>query len=809
MQAILLALFSHLATRKAAIHEGRQSGSRAATGQIQGFQFANIYIAWTTVCIQHVIGGVLVSGAQVDANVRSLRLLFTDTRYLIDNYQREYAWSQDDVQILIDDLWEGFEGHNGRPAETFFLGPFVYVQHDPTSRWLVDGQQRFTTLHLILLHLHRIAQQYDEPDTAAKLYNLVYGYTRHGRPRRFRIDISERRPALEALRDGKKFTIIGKTLSVRNLWERGEQLRDLLEERIDSENCARFVDWMLDQVVMVAITAPDRPSGYRIFESMNDRGARLTPVDLLKSHLMSKVGDAEDEATELNNKWRMMLAELTAAGEDDPGTPRIFLKAALLAHWARSGTADARTIDTALHLWVKENPRLTGLDRHGGYFLFMDMLIKLANHYAMFLRAAHSVDHKNGTQAIYFNHVNGLNNQMSLLLAAVQPGDSVPEARSKASLAANFLDLTFVTRALADEPTDARQFQDVINNAIPQLRRSRTLAEVSSILTQHLPDNDPFLDVPTFGMRGTNYRQVKYMLARLTAYVDSGCKVDVGAEYYLDSPYPWQVEHVFANHPERYSAEIPDPGTFRSLRARLGVLLLLPSSDNASFNDSPYDEKIGYYSRHNKLAAIFDPKNQRRNPSVRNFVAKNSLGALFHSFGDHPEMMAVVESRGLLYQELCRQVWSAEAVGLPVPKTKKAQARLETASSSQVAVPEGATTGQAKKAAAPRKATAGAPTQISKLVQAKVLSPETKLQGTHRGIAYRAHIDTDGYIRLASGDRYRKPDDAARIAVGITSISGMAFWHVGGLDDQLVSLKEVFTQAQKNGQLPAPKSRGR
>lgn len=756
-----------------------------------------------------MIGGVLVSGAQVDANVMSLRLLFTDTRYLIDNYQREYAWSQDDVQILIDDLWEGFEGHNGRPAETFFLGPFVYVQHDPTSRWLVDGQQRFTTLHLILLHLHRIAQQCDEPDTAAKLYNLVYGYTRHGRPRRFRIDINERRPALEALRDGKKFTITGKTLSVRNLWQRGEQLRGLLEERIDSENCARFVDWLLDQVVMVAITAPDRPSGYRIFESMNDRGARLTPVDLLKSHLMSKVGDAEDEATELNNKWRTMLAELTAAGDDDPDTPRIFLKAALLAHWAQPGTDDAKTIDVALHLWVKENPALIGLNRHGGYFRFMDTLIKLANHYAMFLRAAHSVDHGNGAQSIYFNHTNGLNNQMALLLAAVQPGDSRSEARSKASLAANFLDLMFVTRALADEPTDARQFQDVINDAIPQLRRSQTMAEVSSILARHLPDDDPFMDVPTFGMRGTNYRQVKYLLARLTAYVESGCKSDVSAEYYLDSPYPWQVEHVFANHPERYSAEIPDPVTFRSLRARLGVLLLLPSSDNASFNDAPYDEKIGYYSRHNRLAAIFDPKNQRRNPSVRNFVAKNGLGALFHSFGDHPEMMVVVESRGLLYQELCRQVWSAEAVGLPVPKAKKAQAQPETASSSQIAVPGDATTGQAKKAAAPRKATARAPTQVSKLVQAKVLSPETRLHGIHRGIAYTAHIDADGHIRLASGDHYRKPDDAARIAVGITSISGMAFWHVDGRDGQVVSLKDVFTQAQKNGQLPPPKSRSR
>jgi len=750
----------------------------------------------------------VTDAVQIGANVRSLRRLFTDTNYLIDNYQREYAWSQDDVQILIDDLWEGFEGQNGRPAETFFLGPFVYVQQDQASRWLVDGQQRFTTLHLILLHLHLIAQQCDEPDTAAKLFNLVYGYTRHNRPRRFRIDINERRPALEALRDGKQFTITGKTLSVRNLWQRGEQIRGLLEERIDSENCARFVDWILDQVVMVAIQAPDRPSGYRIFESMNDRGARLTPVDLLKSHLMSKVGDAEDEATELNDKWRTMLANLTAAGNDDPDTPRIFLKAVLLAHWAKPGTADARTIDTALHLWVKENPTLIGLDLHAGYFRFMDTLIKLANHYAMFLRATRSVDHKNGAQSIYFNHANGLNNQMALLLAAVQPRDSVAEARSKASLAANFLDLMFVAQALADEPTDARQFQDLINDLIPQLRQAQTMAEVASVLTRQLPDNDPFAGVPVFGMRGTNYRQVKYLLARLTAYVESGCKVDLGAEHYLDSPYPWQVEHVFANHPERYSAEIPDPDTFRSLRARLGVLLLLPSPDNASFNDAPYDEKISYYSRHNRLAAILDPNSQRRNPSVRNFVTKNDLGSLFHSFGDHPEMTDVVDSRGLLYQELCRQVWSAEAVGLPVPRTKrepKTETQPEIAAVSQAAVTASETTAQPEKPAAPMKTSGGALTQISKLVRANVLSPETKLRGTYRGTTYTAHIDADGHIRLPSGDHYRKPDDAARIAVGIKNISGMAFWHVDDLNGPPTSLKDVFTRAQRNGQLPTPK----
>jgi hypothetical protein len=102
--------------------------------------------------------------------------------------------------------------------------------------------------------------------------------------------------------------------------------------------------------------------------------------------------------------------------------------------------------------------------------------------------------------------------------------------------------------------------------------------------------------------------------------------------------------------------------------------------------------------------------------------------------------------------------------------------------------------------------TSGAPTQVSKLVQAHVLTPETKLRGTYRGATYTAYIDDDGHIRLPSGDHYRKPDDAARIAVGVKSISGMAFWCVDDPNGEPRSLKDVFAEAQAKGQLPAPKS---
>jgi hypothetical protein len=172
-------------------------------------------------------------------------------------------------------------------------------------------------------------------------------------------------------------------------------------------------------------------------------------------------------------------------------------------------------------------------------------------------------------------------------------------------------------------------------------------------------------------------------------------------------------------------------------------------------------------------------------------------------------MTAVVDSRGLLYQELCRQVWSAEAVGIPVPKATaqpKIQTQPEMSAPSQPAATTRETAGQSKETAAPVRSSGGTPTQVSKLVRANVLSSETKLKGTYRGTTYTAYIDDAGHIRLPSGDHYRKPDDAARMAVGIKNISGMAFWHVDEFNGQQVSLKDVFTQAQRNGQLATPKS---
>lgn len=105
---------------------------------------------------------------RIDGKARTVRELFTSRRYNVDYYQREYAWSEANVVELLNDLagrfldsWAPEHGRqmvaNYRP---YFLGPIVTDRRDATL-FLVDGQQRLTTLTLLLIHLHQL--QVDRP----------------------------------------------------------------------------------------------------------------------------------------------------------------------------------------------------------------------------------------------------------------------------------------------------------------------------------------------------------------------------------------------------------------------------------------------------------------------------------------------------------------------------------------------------------------------------------------------------------------------------------------------------------------------
>ncbi len=709
--------------------------------------------------------------------------LFDHVTYGIEYYQREYAWSADEVRTLLTDLFDEFERadelrrhrRKGEVAAPYFLGPFVYAEETERRRFLVDGQQRFTTLHLIFLHLLRQLPSTARSKTRDQLTRVIVGGYDGTRPR-FRIDIEERQDALEALLDQRSYEVPpNASLSVRALWQRSQQIEESLAARLDTDRHPRFVDWLLSNVVMVGIEAVDRNNGFRIFESMNDRGARLTPVDLVKSFLLSRANNDEEK---LNARWRDMLAEVTRV-RGDSTAPREYLKAVLVAQRARlePDSSDAEEIDSALHVWVRKNTELLDLrDNDDSYSRFVENLVNLGKHYAMLAAATVHPFHDNGLAAIFYNHLNGLTAQMPLILAAIQPSDTLSEVKDKARIATNFVDLLYVTRAVHDEPTHPAELNAEILGLVPLARRCTTAGELSSALGSALPtvgiDTD-FDMVRSFGLRGDNRPQVRYLLARLTAYVEVQMGKANDVETYLAPERPWQIEHLFANHVERHP-EL-DELRFRLLRNRLGGLGLLPPSDNASAGDLPFGEKVAWYARHTALLAALAPDYERRHPALRRLRTSHGLAGHLRGFGASTPLQKVIETRAELFRLLFQRIWNPETLHLTIP----AQSELVSDERSH----------PTPAPAVARRPSRRRRTDLAILIANGRIPPGTQLVGYHKGTEYQVRVDEHGTLRLSDGDTFSTPDEAGKMVSGRKTCVGMTFWTIAVVSGTRVTLR--------------------
>ena len=141
----------------------------------------------------------------IDGRARTVRELLDKAKYAIDFYQREYAWQERHVRELIDDLTGKFldsyePGHSRHEVEGYghyFLGSIV-ISHKRGQRFVVDGQQRLTTLTLLLIHLHHLQ---NDLDARVEVQTLVYS-EKFGR-KSFNLDVPDRVAVMQRLMDGE------------------------------------------------------------------------------------------------------------------------------------------------------------------------------------------------------------------------------------------------------------------------------------------------------------------------------------------------------------------------------------------------------------------------------------------------------------------------------------------------------------------------------------------------------------------------------------------------------------------------------
>ncbi|MCC5803793.1 DUF262 domain-containing protein [Rossellomorea vietnamensis] len=246
--------------------------------------------------------------------------------YTIPDFQRGYAWREQNVKELFSDLrdeTDGFTLHADNTESQYFLGNIVLIG-DETSKpfTVVDGQQRLTTLMLIFRAIEEQLHKRDIPDTRSHRRLLddvqdIYGEWKNDESFNIRInyEFKEYINILQAIFTKGYYEETEENLkeSERNV----QEVYDTIVEELESLNDDQVIfltKYLQSKTVLVVTKAKNMSVAYRVFETLNKRGKELDATDLIKNRLISIiVNEKEDMKDEFVSKWNQMIETLTDA----------------------------------------------------------------------------------------------------------------------------------------------------------------------------------------------------------------------------------------------------------------------------------------------------------------------------------------------------------------------------------------------------------------------------------------------------------------------------------------------------------------
>jgi Protein of unknown function DUF262/Protein of unknown function (DUF1524) len=249
------------------------------------------------------------------AHEQPIQKIFSDDYvFHIPDYQRPYAWTPEQARELIDDLLGFIEVNPGSVADmpSYFLGSIVLIKGDSPPADVVDGQQRLTTLTLLLAAIRANIDVSLRGNITKRLYEEGDPLT--GTADRFRLTLRER--------DSEFFQrYVQKENGFADLLKLETALTD---SRVNLRDNARFfqqrlvglsetqriqlASFILQRCYIVVVASSDETSAFRIFAVLNSRGLDLTATDILKAKLIGAIPEQQRE--NYTTKWEVSEEEL-------------------------------------------------------------------------------------------------------------------------------------------------------------------------------------------------------------------------------------------------------------------------------------------------------------------------------------------------------------------------------------------------------------------------------------------------------------------------------------------------------------------
>ena len=602
---------------------------------------------------------------KIDGSPKSLKQLLQNTKYSIHYYQREYMWQRKHIEELIDDLTSEFldcytPGDSRLKVQdygAYFMGSVVLAGRENA---IIDGQQRFSSLTLLLIYLNNRLRALGKSYSVIEqmIFSEAYG------TKSFNINVEDRYDCMDAIFNDRTFDVTDAGESVKNLYGRYNDIIDLFPtDDITDEMLLHFCDWLAEKVFFIEIVATTEQDAHKVFVTMNDRGLSLTSTEMLKGYLLSEIKD-DREREKLNGVWKEKV--LLLKKDDDKGD-ETFIKAWLRAQYAetirdtKAGAVnqDFDIIGGAFHKWVRDEREKLGLFSADDFESFIMRFSKFADVYMKIREAEKTFAEQ--TKYIYYNAQVNFTFQPQLLMAPICFDDSWVVITEKMNLAARFIDLLIITRVANYKSVDYSTIKNYVFNVTKNIRRC-TVDELKARLKAQYDGLglSPTEALSELRLSSFTKKYIKHMLARVTGYIEEQTGVASGYCDYMNTATknPFEIEHIITDHYEWFTDEYSDQEDFRRWRNNIGALLLLHKSINASLSDSVYSYKLTKYCSNEGNIYTESLGNQayQNNPKFKKFIAENNLDFKpFDKFGK-----TEIASRVRLLSQLFRLIWNTE-----------------------------------------------------------------------------------------------------------------------------------------------------
>lgn len=594
-----------------------------------------------------------------------IREAFKQCYYLVPDYQREYVWKEKEVTRLLEDITNEMDG-NGETE--YFIGTIIVSPTNQADHFeVIDGQQRLTTFFLLLCAIKSILDDQKQKHSIDQLImsldddlNGEPVMTLRLEPRyENAIEIISKIIELNAdpiiTRKAIKAAGISTYGSLDNIVEAYRIIYSYLNCNYpDVTDLKKYWGYIGNQVVFIQI-ATEISSALKIFETINERGIGLNPMDLLKNLIFRQA--KADQFQRLKDEWKKITKPL----EERQEKPLRFLRYYLMSNYPIVNKRNDHILrEDEIYDWIvdNDNAELCGYRRDP--FAFVKHLKGNLDCYLAFIEGK-DMDKKSNVNTEDLSEMcGGAFSLHYILLLAIR---SLPKELFDSFV--NKLEVFLFYYIFTKTPTKelersfalwAGELREIAQQKDPAVQKDMLDSFVSTRFVPSVQSKQKELQafLENYSLGILQYYRTRYFLAKIAQFVDRHF-TGINDKRTLKDFTVLEIEHILPDNPAddvRNSFIQNNPGVdYDKYKIKLGNLTLLQKPLNIVAGNDYYQRKCDQY----KNCGFYFTRSLVETPAVGNQSSVNRINQFLRVFPDWNA--ATIDERQQLLINLALEVW--------------------------------------------------------------------------------------------------------------------------------------------------------